>query len=100
MPSNSKYIVWSKESENDLDEILNHYLTHASEKAHERIINIIQGVQESIFSKQWQVDEYDPTCRRIIVDKKFKVLYKELHETILITRVYPTKKDPDGIIKK
>ena len=45
-----------------------------------------------VFSKQWQIDEFDAASRRIIIDKKFRIVYRELGETILITRVYPTKR--------
>lgn len=90
-------IVWSKESEEDLDQILEHYQEHSPETAHTRIVNIIEGVGKLVFSKQWQVDEYDPSCRRMILDKRFRVLYKEIDSGILITGVYPLKKDTKRI---
>lgn len=91
-------IVWSINAENDLDEIEEYYLVLSPEKASEKILKIILKVEEIIFAKQWQVDEYDSSCRRIIVQKKFRVLYKIIDKTVLITGVYPTQKDPENIL--
>ena len=62
MDSRFAEIIWSKESEEDLDTILEHYLKYAPETAHKRIIRIIDGVEELLIAKQWQVDEYDSSC--------------------------------------
>jgi plasmid stabilization system protein ParE len=99
MNGNFKSIVWSLEAEEDLDEIEYYYLKFFPEKASENIVNIILKVEETVFAKQWQIDEYDPSCRRMIINKKFRVLYKVIDETILITRIYSTQKDPDNIFK-
>ena len=92
-----KKVSWSKDSERDLDQIYEHYLEHAPETADKRIDNIFDAVDELVFTEQWQVDEYDPKSRRIIVDKRFRVLYRETKNGILIVRVHPAKKDPKGI---
>ena len=62
-------------------------------KVGKRIVEILTATEELLFSNQWEVDEFDPSCRRIIVKKKFRVLYKEINKDILITRVYPNKTD-------
>lgn len=67
-------IVWSPQSEEDLDSILEYYLEVTPEKAHQHIINILDSIEKIIFSNQWQVDEYDSTCRRAIIARKFRVL--------------------------
>lgn len=89
-------IVWSKQAEYDLDDIEDYYIKFVPEKSSEKIITIILEVEKTVFAKQWQVDEYDPSCRRIIINKKFRVLYKIIDETILITRIYPTQKNPEN----
>lgn len=94
------HIVWSSQSEKDLDDILEYFLEFSPEKAHQHILNIIDGAEEIIFTGQWQVDEYDPSCRRAIIERKFRVLYKVIDKTILVTRVYPTQKDPKNILIK
>lgn len=94
MAKNYNTILWSKQSENDLDDILEYYLETSPEKAYLHINNIINSVEQIVFSEQWQVDEYDTSFRRIIVNKKFKVYYTIDDSNILITRVYPTQKKP------
>lgn len=89
-------IVWSKQAEYDLDDIEDYYIKFVPEKSSEKIITIILEVEKTVFAKQWQVDEYDSSCRRIIINKKFRVLYKIIDETILITRIYPTQKNPEN----
>lgn len=71
MAKNYNTILWSKQSENDLDDILEYYLETSPEKAYLHINNIINSVEQIVFSEQWQVDEYDTSFRRIIVNKKF-----------------------------
>ena len=85
-------IVWSKEAEADLNAIYEHYLTYAPENANNRVLQIILATEELVFPEQWQVDEIDSASRRIIVDKRFRVVYREVGSALLITRVYPTKK--------
>ena len=92
-------IIWSLDAEKDLDDIEEYYAEVSPEKSTERIVELILNVEETIFSKQWQVDEYDPSCRRMIINRKFRVLYKNINDIILITRVYPTKKDPENFSK-
>ena len=86
-------VVWSEQAEGDLDDIYNHYIEYSPETAGKRIVEILTATDELLFSNQWEVDEFDPSCRRIIVKKKFRVLYKEIDNDILITRVYPNKVD-------
>lgn len=94
-----KEIVWSLDAENDLDGIEEYYAIVSPEKSFENIVQIILEVEETVYSKQWQIDEYDPSSRRMIINRKFRVLYKNIDDLILITRVYPTKKDPENISK-
>lgn len=94
-----KNIIWSSEAENDLDAIEEYYAIISPEKSLEKIIKIVLEVEETVFSKQWQIDEYDPSCRRMIINRKYRVLYKNIDDIILITGVYPTKKDPENILK-
>jgi addiction module RelE/StbE family toxin len=99
MNKNFNSIVWSIDAENDLNEIEVYYSKISPKKAIEKIINIILKVEETVFSEQWQIDEFDPSCRRMIINRKFRVLYKIIDETILITRIYPTQKDPENILE-
>lgn len=92
-------IIWSLDAENDLDDIKDYYAIVSPEKSLEKIVEIILEVEQTVFSKQWQVDEYDSSCRRIIINKKYRVLYKNIDDIILITRVYPTKKNPENFSK-
>lgn len=100
MGINFNEIVWSSQAELDLDSILEYYLEASPEYAHKHIIDIIESSEKIIFSEQWQIDEYDPNSRRAIINRRFRVLYRVIESTVLITRVYPTQKDPKGIFKK
>ena len=71
MDERVKSIHWSFEAGSDLDEIFDFYMEHSPENAAENILSLISETEEVIFTKQWQVDEFDPTCRRIIVKRKF-----------------------------
>lgn len=93
-------IIWSTQTEIDLESILTYYLEFSSDKAYTYINDIIDAVEQTVFSDQWQVDEYDPSCRRIIVKKKFRVYYKVEIKTVWVIRIYPTQKDPEGILEK
>ena len=94
-----KNIHWSEEANNDLDEIYEFYLEHTPNKASQNLIDLISEAEEIIFTKQWQVDEFDSAFRRIIVKRKFRVVYKIFSDVIFITAVYPTKKNPEDFRK-
>jgi plasmid stabilization system protein ParE len=99
MNDNFSSIVWSVDAENDLDDIEDYYTKVSPEKASENIIKIMLEVAQTIYSEQWQIDEFDPSCSRIIINRKFRVLYKIIDKIILITRIYPTQKNPENILK-
>lgn len=92
-------IVWSPKSQQDLDNILEYYKEFDEETANLKVVNIVMKVEEMVFSKQYQIDEFDSSCRRLFVEKKFRVLYKIIDRVILITRVYHTRKNPERIRK-
>ncbi len=84
-------IIWSHESEDDLDEIFKHYLQYNPDKASVTILNIIKKTEQLIFTKQYQVDAYDATCRRLFIDKKFRIVYTSINTLALIFAVYPNR---------
>ncbi len=95
-----KNIHWSDEAKSDLDEIFAFYKKHSPDKASQNLIDLISETEEIVFTEQWQVDKYDSIYRRIIVKRKFRAVYKIIANTILITAVYPTKKNPESFRKK
>ena len=99
MAKNYEQIIWSTQSEIDLNDILEYYLKFSLEKAYIHVNNIIDAVERTVFSKQWQIDEYDPTCRRIIVNGRYRVYYQVEDKTVRVIRIYPTLKDLDRIKK-
>lgn len=92
-------VVWSPKSQQDLDNILEYYQEFNEEIANSKVVNIIMKTEEMVFSRQYQIDEFDSSCRRLFVEKKFRILYKVIDRVILITRVYPTRKNPEAISK-
>ena len=99
MDDTVKNIHWSEEATNDLDEIYKFYMERSPEKASQNLLNLISETEEIIFTKQWQVDEFDSSSRRIIVKRKFRVVYHIIAKNIVITAVYPTKKNPGNFRK-
>lgn len=61
-------IIWSHESEDDLDEIFKHYLQYNHDKAAVIILNIIKKTEQLIFKKQYQVAEFDASCKKLFID--------------------------------
>ncbi|MGO3182766.1 MAG: type II toxin-antitoxin system RelE/ParE family toxin [Aequorivita sp.] len=94
-----KNIHWSDEARSDLDEIYNFYLEYSPHRASQNLMDLISETEEIVFTKQWQIDEFDPTVRRIIVKRKFRVVYKVIDELILIAAVYLTKMNPENFRK-
>lgn len=86
-----EYILWSEQASKDLENIFYHYMIFSPETANKRILKIISATENIKFYKQWEVDEIDKSCRRIIVGKQFRVLYKKVGGNLIITRVYPNK---------
>ncbi len=100
MDDKVKGIHWSSEAERDLDDIFEFYCENSPNTASRNIVNIISETEKMVFTKQWQVDEFDPNCRRVVVKDKFRVVYKIINDFILITAVYPTKKNPENFRKE
>jgi len=100
MDDKVKGVQWSSEAEKDLDEIFEFYFENSPNTASKNIVSIISETEKMIFTKQWQVDEFDPSCRRVIVKGKFRVVYKIINDVILVTAVYPTKKNPEKFRKE
>jgi len=46
-----------------------------------------------VFAKQYQVDEYNKKCRRMIFEN-YKILFTEENNIVYIIAVFPTKNDP------
>ncbi len=99
MADRVKHIFWSPEAESDLDDIYEYYAEHSKGNELKNILSIIDEAESLVFNKQWQVDECDSSCRRIIVKSKFRVVYKVIRNEIMITAVYPTKKNPENFRK-
>ena len=60
-------VVWSPKSQQDLDNILEYYQEFNKDTANSKVVNIITKTEEMVFSKQYQIDEFDSTCRRLFV---------------------------------
>lgn len=50
MAKNYNTILWSKQSENDLDDILEYYIETSPEKAYLHINNIINSVEQIVLA--------------------------------------------------
>ncbi|MBZ9729169.1 type II toxin-antitoxin system RelE/ParE family toxin [Salegentibacter sp. JZCK2] len=86
-------IIWTENGRESLKEVYD-FVSCKSKKAAKIIKNdILKEVSEIVFINQYQLDEIEPSFRRIIV-RDYKILYFSIRNTICISRVYSTKTKP------
>ncbi|MDA7502255.1 type II toxin-antitoxin system RelE/ParE family toxin [Chitinophagales bacterium] len=85
-----KSIVWSQDARDDIDEIYAFYVeeSHVAEKV---CSSIIDSVGSLIFCEQYQIDEYYPPYRRIVVGNH-KVLYMAEKGVVTIVGVVDARR--------
>ena len=87
-------IKWTQKSIEDLESIFEFYKSRSPRAAHSVIADIINGVESTVFNKQYQMDEINPDYRRLII-RHFKVLYKPQQEFMYIMRIFDTRQNPN-----
>ena len=93
-----KGIVWTKESELDIDNIYEYYADISINLAIKIISEIVSETEKLIFTEQYQVDDINPNFRRIVVSN-YKVLYEVNENEIIIYAVFDSRRD-SKILKK
>jgi addiction module RelE/StbE family toxin len=87
-------VIWTSKSFEDISNIHNYLSNKISIETANKIIDEIYQAPNSItFVEQFQIDEYQKDCRRIIV-RNYKILYHIKDSEIFIIRVFNTLQDP------
>ncbi len=92
------HIIWSNTAKSDLKEIYTFIKMKSPQGAKNVINDITKSTEHLLFSKQYQIEEYQPKCRRIIV-RNYKILYEinKIKKEINIVRVFDTRQNPDKL---
>lgn len=92
-------IIWSKQAQQALRNIYDFYKVKSKQAAKNVINDILHEVKRLRFTKQYQVDDINPSYRRIVV-RNYKILYKEKGNNIQILDIINTKESPDKLKSK
>lgn len=95
MTKNFYKIIWSHHAKADLKNIHQFIKKQSTQGANRVITDIRQSMTSITFAEQYQVDEYMPVCRRMVVIN-YKILYtfNELKKEIYIIRVFDARQNP------
>ncbi len=83
-------VIWTFETEKDLDEIYEFYLQVSDKIALKIISEIILETDKIVFLEEFQVDEINSNYRRIVV-RHFKILYRVVTNEIVIFGVFDSR---------
>jgi plasmid stabilization system protein ParE len=92
-------VIWSDAAKEALKAVFNYHVDYGESSAKKLITEIIDTADEIVFSQQYQVDEINPTYRRIIV-RDYKVLYTENNNVVQIMGIVNTKQSPEKLKSK
>lgn len=95
--SEIKKVVWTNGAKNQLKTIFNFYKEKSLQGANNVKEDILKATKSIYFSEQYEKDEIEPECRKIVV-RDYKILYKEEDNIIYIVRVFSNKRDPHSQI--
>lgn len=91
---NKKFkIDWTDQAKASLKDIYDFYKKKSLEGAKNVRSDIFNSPKTIIYAEQYQEDEYNSSCRRIVV-RDYKVLYKEVDKRIKIIDVICTLQEP------
>lgn len=86
-------VEWTEQAESHLLAVYKYHAQFSEDKALILVERIKVKAESIVFSKQYQVDEYNKKCRRMIF-KNYKILFTEDNNIVYIIAVLPTKNDP------
>ena len=84
-------VIWTASAKKDLRKIMGNV-------SNKKFDEISKSPLSIIFPDQFQLDEYRPDCRKIIIGN-YKVLYQFNENTIFIIRVFNTLQDPSKSLR-
>lgn len=87
-------IVWSQEAFISLREIHEYYFRlnpAAADRIREEVVSAVSNLK---YTKQYQLDEFNPDYRRLIV-RHYKVFYKIKGQEIRVLEIFDTRQNPN-----
>src|SRR5690606_15216766 len=89
-----------KSAENDIKDIFKIIQFNSPQGAINVIQDSVLSLEKLVFSEQYQIEEFKPDCRRIIV-RNYKILYKinSSKKPINIVRVFDSRQNPQKLKK-
>ena len=92
---NNYTIFWTSQARQDLKNIYEYWKKKSSKGAENVRSDILRSPKTIYYAKQYQIDDINPDYRRIVVRTNYKVLYREVKNTIYIMGVISTHQSPD-----
>lgn len=91
-------VEWTDTAKDKLREVYEFHSEYSEESAFKIVSEIIESADAVVYCKQYQLDDVNPKYRRIIV-RQYKILYRIEDGVIWIMNVFPTKDDPEKLMK-
>jgi plasmid stabilization system protein ParE len=88
-------IFWTTQAKDDLKNIYDHWKKKSVQGAKNVRSDILKSPKTIYYAKQYQIDDINPAYRRIIIRTYYKVLYREINNTIYIMGVISTFQSPE-----
>lgn len=93
-------IIWTTQAKQDLKNVYEYWKKKSLQGAKNVRSDLLKSPKTIYFAKQYQVDDINPEYRRIVVRTYYKVLYREIRNTIYVTGVISTRQSPDVLRRK
>jgi plasmid stabilization system protein ParE len=88
-------VIWTTQAKQDLRKVYEYWKKKSEQGAKNVRSDILKSPKTIYYSKQYQVDDINPKYRRIVVRSFYKVLYREVKNTIYIMGVISTHQSPE-----
>jgi len=93
-------IFWTTQAKNDLKNIYEFWKKKSVQGAKNVRSDILKSPKTIYYAKQYQIDDINPNYRRIVVRTHYKVLYREIKNSIYIMGIISTHQSPDVLKKR
>jgi len=88
-------IFWTTQAKKDLKNIYEFWKKKSVQGAKNVRSDILKSPKTIYYAKQYQIDDINPNYRRIVVRTHYKVLYREIKNSIYIMGIISTHQSPD-----
>jgi plasmid stabilization system protein ParE len=97
-----KPIVWSPESEKDLEKILDYLASEWESDVSIKFLNLIDRLLRQISKnpKQYPIIHKQLSIRKCVITKHNSLYYRNRRSSIELLRIYDNRQDPDNLAFK